>query len=88
MLVLRVEDVADSQYKGQRYQQASQFALEWLSEVDRLMQKHGPDLIKELKEFLDRHTFVGEYVGHPDFQHIVRYKKTKIVWFAVVSNTE
>ncbi len=27
-------------------------------------------------------------MGHPDFQHLVRYPKTQIVWYAMVSNIQ
>ena len=40
----------------------------------------------ELKRELAGKTIIGEYIGHPDFQHLVRYKKIQITWFGLVNN--
>ena len=32
-------------------------------------------------------TMVGEYVGNPEFQHLVKYSKTEILFYALVDNS-
>lgn len=29
---------------------------------------------------------VGEYIGHPEHQHMVKYSRTTIIFYAVVDN--
>lgn len=45
-----------------------------------------PSLVEELKNDLDGFTIVGEYVGNVDYQHLVRYNQTTILFFAYVDN--
>lgn len=47
----------------------------------------GVDKIKELTEYLSTRTILGEYVGHPDHQHLVRYDNVGLVFFMTVENT-
>lgn len=37
---------------------------------------------------MDDHTLVGEYIGNPDYQHLVNYEKTTIVFYASVPKNE
>jgi hypothetical protein len=39
-----------------------------------------------LQEELNGKTLVGEYVGNQDYQHLVSYQKTTILFYALVDN--
>ena len=43
-----------------------------------------PDQITALKACLADHTFVGEYCGNKKLQHMVKYDKEEIIFYAVV----
>jgi hypothetical protein len=42
----------------------------------------------KLQEALSGRTLVGEYVGHVDNQHLVKYKKETIIFYAVIDNND
>ncbi len=43
--------------------------------------------MENLKQDFGNRTFVGEYIGHPDCQHLVKYPRQSIVFYAMVNNT-
>ncbi len=55
----------------------------WFSIVVRL-EKEGR--LAELKAELSGRTFVGEYAGNPEHQHMVRYPRETIVFYTIVEN--
>ena len=40
--------------------------------------------ISDLKKVLADHTFVGEYCGNAKLQHMVKYDKEEVIFYAVV----
>ena len=40
-----------------------------------------------LKESLSGKTLIGEYVGNQDYQHLVKYQKLSILFYALVDNS-
>jgi len=43
-----------------------------------------PSIVEELKIFMSEHTFVGEYCGNKKLQHMVKYDKEEVIFYAVV----
>ena len=41
---------------------------------------------ESLKNELTNRTIIGEYVGNPDNQHVVKYNRETIVFYALVNN--
>lgn len=35
---------------------------------------------------MENRTFVGEYIGNPKFQHLIKYSKQTIIFYSVVEN--
>lgn len=56
-------------YKESRYNYALLIAEQWFKDIANLKKEQ----IKELKKLLDGYTAVGEFCGHKDYQHLVRY---------------
>lgn len=44
--------------------------------------------LAKLQEALSGKTLVGEYVGHQNLGHIVRYQRETIVFYAITDNNE
>jgi hypothetical protein len=42
--------------------------------------------VEKLKKDLDGKTLIGEFIGHPSFQHLVKYTRTTIIFYSVVEN--
>jgi len=72
----------DGYRSSDRFGFALLMAEAWFDIVDRI-EKNG--LIDQLKESLDQHALIGEYVGNKNHQHLVRYTKIDIVFYAVVN---
>lgn len=70
------------QYSQTRYSFATLIAQEWF----RLISPLSPARLLALKAALTNHTIVGEYVGHPDHQHLVRYTSKDILFYAYVDH--
>mmetsp|Transcript_6287 Transcript_6287/g.6174 ORF Transcript_6287/g.6174 Transcript_6287/m.6174 type:complete len:433 (+) Transcript_6287:344-1642(+) len=66
----------------ERYNFAKLIGVEWFKHISTLSR----DLIEDLKNDLDGFTFVGEYVGNKEYQHLVKYNETTILFFAYVDN--
>lgn len=69
---------------GSRYAYAVQIANCWFKTISSLGRKNKS--LAKLQEALSGKTLVGEYVGHPDNQHLVRYTKESIIFYAAVDN--
>jgi len=39
-----------------------------------------------LKKDLDGNTMIGEYIGSDEHQHLVKYSRKSIIFYAVVGN--
>lgn len=55
----------------------------WFDKLDEIQ---DPAVLEELKKDLDGKTLVGEYVGNPDFLHLIFYPKVRILFYTVVDN--
>lgn len=82
-LLARNEDDIEL-YQKERFNYAKLIAKTWFTILQRI-EARGADIIS-LKSFLKKHTFVGEYVGNPDCQHLVHYQQLDILFFAIINN--
>jgi hypothetical protein len=46
----------------------------------------GKKELAALQSDMSNVTFIGEFVGHPDCQHLVLYPNEAIVFYAIVDN--
>ena len=67
-----------------RYYFAFMIAQTWFRILNRLYKK-GKQLSK-LRESLTNKTLVGEYVGNYYHQHLIKYNKETLLFYAVVDN--
>lgn len=44
------------------------------------------DIVESLKIYLNGKTMIGEYVGNQNYQHLIRYMKHTILFYAIVDN--
>ena len=75
-----IEDL--TMYSQSRYAFALLIAEEWF----RLIAPLSAERVAQLQAVLADHTIVGEYVGHPDHQHLVRYTSKDILFYAYVDH--
>jgi hypothetical protein len=71
-------------YKGDRYSFAREMAHVWFDKLKELEGK-GHQL-EQLKKDLNSMTLVGEYVGSQEHQHLVKYSRVTIIFYAMVDN--
>jgi hypothetical protein len=70
-------------YDAQRFHFAKLIGEEWFRQVKRLSDE---GVLEEFKGVMDGHTFVGEYCGNQDYQHLVKYEKIAVNFVAIVDN--
>lgn len=81
-MIVRSREDCELYRKKERFQFAHLIAEEWFNYIDRT----EVGTIQALKAVLDGHTLVGEYVGHNDYQHLVKYDRKTVVFYALVDN--
>ena len=69
-------------YKDDRYKFAKEMADVWFDKLATMK----PDVVKDLETTLSGRTLVGEYIGSDDHQHLVKYSRVSIIFYAVVDN--
>ena len=65
-----------------RYAFASEMAHVWFTKLASMT----ADARKELTKALSGRTLVGEYIGSQEHQHLVKYSRVSIIFYAVVDN--
>lgn len=78
LMAEKLEDVVNKAYYSQSRQSRYFFAIlmakEWFKILEEMAkQKDGKQLVGHLKTELSGRTLVGEYIGNPEFQHLVKY---------------
>ncbi|CAK74799.1 unnamed protein product (macronuclear) [Paramecium tetraurelia] len=68
-------------YSDQKFNLAIQIAKQWFKMIDQ-----NPQLV-EIKQELSNSTLVGEYCGHPKFQHLVKYDNISLKFFSRVKHS-
>jgi len=69
---------------NQRYQYAVEIAYAWFKVLNSLKNKKVP--LAKLQKAMDGKTFVGEFVGKRENQHMIGYSKETIVFYSIVDN--
>lgn len=57
----------------------------WFDKLEQYKKK-DPKIVDELKKELSGNTLIGEYVGSDEHQHLVKYSRTTIIFYAIVNN--
>ena len=57
----------------------------WFSQLSA-MEKKGLK-ISDLKRDLEGNTLIGEYIGSQEHQHLVKYSRVTLIFYAIVSNS-
>ena len=65
-----------------RFDFAVKMAEVWFDKLESL----SDDMRKELTEMLDGKTAIGEFVGSPEHQHLVKYTRVGLIFYALVEN--
>ena len=73
-------------YKTERFGFATEMAHVWFDKLDSIRKEKGEAGISELKKDLDGRTLVGEYIGSQEHQHLVKYSRVTLIFYAVVEN--
>ena len=58
----------------------------WFDKLEQIKKERGEDAVSELKADLNGKTLVGEYIGSQDHQHLVKYSRVTIIFYAAVQN--
>lgn len=83
LVARNIEDVEYYTKKNSmRYSFAVLMARCWFNILASFKEKD----IEALKQDFSHRTFIGEYIGNPACQHLVKYPRETIVFYAVVEN--
>ena len=69
-------------YSSLRFNFAKMIATTWFKILSKVDNK------EELQAVMTGKTLIGEYVGNPDCQHIIKYEEVTIQFFAVVNHLD
>ena len=81
ILARKVDDT--NLYKEDRFHFAKLIAKMWFQLIEKVT-KNG--LLEGLKGTMNNRTFIGEYCGDQNYQHLVKYPYIDIHFFAIVDN--
>jgi len=73
-------------YTGDRYGFAKEMAHVWFDKLEEYKAK-DPLIVDELRKELSGNTLIGEYIGSDEHQHLVKYSRTTIIFYAIVDNS-
>lgn len=84
MLARDEGDIASYKQGGDygRYAFAQEMARAWF----KMTKKMSKEQLRKLQEDMDGHTLIGEYIGSQEHQHLVKYSRVTIIFYAVVDN--
>jgi len=71
------------EYKEERFHFALLIAKEWFRLIDQIQRENQ---IQNLKDYMAGKTFIGEYCGNQNYQHLVKYQEIDIHFTAIVEN--
>jgi hypothetical protein len=80
MLARSTDDM--EKYPQDRYKFAKLISSVWFDKLSTMSE----ELVKEIKRKLDGKTLVGEYIGSQENQHLVKYSRVSIIFYAIVDN--
>jgi hypothetical protein len=59
----------------------------WFDKLQQVEQDLGTAGLREMQQDLAYNTLIGEYIGSAEHQHLVKYSRVTIIFYAVVDNT-
>ena len=80
------EHANSNNYTAPRFAFAREMANVWFDKIDQIKRDRGNDAVQQLQNDLDQKTLVGEYIGSQEHQHLVKYSRVTIIFYAVVEN--
>lgn len=72
-------------YRSDRFVFAREMAHVWFDILEE-MKNEDPQLVTKLKAEMKGNTMIGEYIGAQEHQHLVKYSRVTIIFYAIVSN--
>ncbi|CAD8075568.1 unnamed protein product [Paramecium sonneborni] len=72
-------DLSAQCYQSNSYTVAQMIAKQWFKELKQIKQP-----LDNLQNILQDHTFIGEFCGHAQLQHLIRYDDVQIRFFSIV----
>ena len=73
-------------YDNPRWSFAREMAHNWFDKLEAIKKEKGEQAVEQLKEDMNGRTFVGEYVGSDEHQHLVKYSRVTCIFYAVIDN--
>ena len=70
-------------YGDSRFQFAKEMAYVWFDKLEEL-EKNKAGTVDALKKEMQGNTLIGEYVGSQEHQHLVKYSRVSIIFYAIV----
>ena len=58
----------------------------WFDKLREVEKTGGKEAIKDLKKDIGGNSLIGEYIGSDQHQHLVKYSRVTIIFYAVVEN--
>ena len=81
-LLARGSEEVDTLYTADRFHFSKLMAHAWFDILASL----NSQLLTSLKKELSGKTIIGEYVGNQDYQHLVKYDRLTILFYALIDN--
>jgi ATP-dependent RNA circularization protein (DNA/RNA ligase family) len=72
-------------YRSDRFTFAREHAHVWFDILEDL-ERREKGAVNRLKADMNGVTLIGEYIGAQEHQHLVKYSRVTIIFYAVVSN--
>jgi hypothetical protein len=51
------------------------------------LEHHSKGMVSKLKADMTGNTLIGEYIGSQEHQHLVKYSRVTLIFYAVVTNS-
>ena len=74
-----------SRYNSDRFVFAKEMAEVWFDILEDL-EHHSKGMVSKLKADMTGNTLIGEYIGSQEHQHLVKYSRVTLIFYAVVTN--
>ena len=86
-LLAQTREQANSEtYQPPRFTFAREMANVWFDKLESIRTERGEAALDEMKADLNQKSLIGEYVGSQEHQHLVKYSRVTIIFYAVVDN--
>lgn len=76
-----------NKYTGDRFGFAKEMAHVWFDKLQQVEQDMGAAGLTGMQQDMANNTLIGEYIGSAEHQHLVKYSRVTIIFYAVVDNT-